>query len=128
MQGNRRRDTRTEIAVRSALHRRGLRFRVDLPIRIDDIRPIRPDVVFLRSRVAVFIDGCFWHGCPVHGRVPATNREYWLSKLDANRRRDDRNVADLEEAGWTVLRAWEHDDPDMVACSVVRLLRREPAD
>ena len=122
MQANTRRDTSTEIAMRRALHRDGLRFRVDLPIRLPGRRAMRPDVVFTRRRVALFIDGCFWHCCPLHGTLPATNADYWLPKLEENRRRDARNTAELEEAGWAVLRVWAHDPPEYVARRVRRLL------
>src|SRR4051794_10611396 len=105
MQGNRGRDTRPEIAVRSALHRRGLRFRKHRR-PIADIR-CEADIVFPRERIAVFVDGCFWHGCPRHGRVPRTNRDYWEVKLAANVRRDQLNTARLEQAGWAVVRVWE---------------------
>ena len=105
--------------------RKGLRFRVDLPIRVEGHRPIRPDVVFPKRRVALFIDGCFWHGCPLHGTLPATNAEYWVPKIAANRSRDARNTAMLEEAGWTVLRFWEHETPSNVANAVLSILRGE---
>jgi DNA mismatch endonuclease (patch repair protein) len=118
MKANRRRDTKPETAVRSVLHGRGLRFRVDLPIRPDEGRPIRPDLVFTAAHVAVFIDGCFWHGCPLHGTKPATNSDYWLPKLEANQRRDKSNTQRLEAAGWTVIRAWAHEDPPEVALRV----------
>src|SRR2546421_1138470 len=78
MSANRRRDTGPERAVRSLLHARGLRFRVDFPIRAMRERPIRPDIAFPKHQLAVFIDGCFWHACPEHATFPATNREYWL--------------------------------------------------
>lgn len=125
MQSNRRRDTASEKLVRSALHRRGLRFRVDLPIRVDGARPVRPDIVFPRPRVAVFVDGCFWHGCPEHGTLPATNRDYWLPKIEENRQRDQRNTAALEACGWTVVRVWAHEDPAVVATRVARLIARQ---
>jgi DNA mismatch endonuclease (patch repair protein) len=111
MQANRRRDSGPELALRSALHRAGLRFRVDHPVRPPGRRPTRPDVVFPKHRIAVFVDGCFWHGCPIHGTQPATNREYWAKKIDANRHRDTSTTAALERDGWTVLRFWEHEDP-----------------
>src|SRR5436305_15111497 len=88
MTANRRRDTGPELAVRSALHARGLRFRVDLPVRPASGRPIRPDVVFTRQRLALFIDGCWWHGCPEHGTRAVTNADYWGPKIDANRERE----------------------------------------
>jgi DNA mismatch endonuclease (patch repair protein) len=124
MQANRRRDTELERAVRSALFARGLRYRVDFPIRVPGHRAIRADVVFPRRRVAVFIDGCFWHGCPEHGTTPATNQGYWAPKIAENRERDRRHSAVLHEAGWIVIRIWEHEDPEvaaeMVAVAVVR--------
>jgi DNA mismatch endonuclease (patch repair protein) len=115
MRANRRSNTGPELAVRSILHARGLRYRVDLPIRVEGTRPIRPDIVFPRTRVAVFIDGCFWHGCPEHGTTPSSNAEYWLPKLAENKRRDIRNTVALEAAGWRVLRAWTHESPDAIA-------------
>src|SRR5437899_167483 len=87
MRSNRRRDTAAELTVRSELHRRGLRFRVDLPLHLSE-RTVRPDVVFVRARLAVFIDGCFWHCCPKHGTSPRTNSDYWLPKLERNVARD----------------------------------------
>jgi len=112
----RRRDTKPERAIRSLLHARGLRFRVDRPVRIDGLRPIRPDIVFVRARVAVFCDGCFWHGCPEHGQRPAgRNAHYWTPKIAGNRERDARHTAALSAAGWRVLRFWEHEDPGDVA-------------
>lgn len=107
MQGNRGRDTKPELAIRRELHRRGLRFRVA-------VRPLRgvrrtADVVFTRVRVAVFVDGCFWHHCPEHFRMPATNTEFWASKIEGNQHRDREIDALLMEAGWTVVRVWEHE-------------------
>lgn len=125
MQGNQR-GTRPEVAVRSALHRRGLRFR-------KNVRPERglrceADIVFRRERVAVFVDGCFWHGCPRHGRVPRTNGDYWSAKLARNAARDDRNGRALKSAGWAVIRVWEHDAVDDVADRVaVAVVQRRRA-
>lgn len=114
-----RRDTRFELAVRSALHAAGLRFRVDFPIRLPGMRLIRPDVVFTRRHVAVFCDGCFWHGCPEHARRPdIQNAHYWVPKIEGNRERDTRHTVALEAAGWTVLRFWEHEDPEQVASAI----------
>lgn len=110
MQRNRRRDTAPELALRSLLHQRGMRFRVDLPIQVARGRPVRPDIVFTRARVAVFVDGCFWHGCPIHGTTPTTRAEYWIPKIDANHERDARNTKALEGDGWRVIRIWEHED------------------
>jgi DNA mismatch endonuclease (patch repair protein) len=124
MQANRRRDTRPEVAIRSMLHARGLRFRIDRPIPVRQGRPIRPDLVFSASRVAVFVDGCFWHGCPVHGTSPKTNADYWLSKIAENRRRDARNSASLEAEGWIVIRAWAHEPPQDVVTRVAAAIDR----
>jgi DNA mismatch endonuclease (patch repair protein) len=99
------------------LHRKGLRFRVDFTLRIDGYpRPIRPDVVFTRARLAVFVDGCWWHGCPVHGvRKTLRNEHYWRPKILLNQERDVRQNDALTRAGWAVLRVWEHEDPAAAA-------------
>ena len=107
MQANRRRDTKPELALRSALHREGYRYRCDLRIDLPAGR-VRPDVVFTRQKVAVFVDGCFWHCCPVHGAQPKVNQSYWSPKLGANVERDRRNTSALETEGWRVVRIWEH--------------------
>ena len=96
-------DTSLELRVRSALHARGLRFRKDYPFRIDG-RLIRPDVVFTKKHVAVFVDGCFWHHCPLHGQIPATNADFWRRKLEQNAQRDVEQTDALQGAGWTVVR------------------------
>lgn len=113
MQATRRRDTTAELLVRSAAHRRGLRYRVDrAPLK--DLRR-RADLVFPTERLAVYVDGCFWHACPEHGTLPKRNRQWWQDKLDANVSRDRDTDRRLSEAGWTVLRAWEHENPERVA-------------
>jgi DNA mismatch endonuclease (patch repair protein) len=117
MSRNRRRDTKPERATRRALHADGLRFRVDHPLQINGLR-VRPDVVFTRWRVALFIDGCFWHSCPEHGNSPRRNREYWIPKLQRNLDRDRRIDAALREAGWQVVRVWEHEPIDDVVNKV----------
>jgi DNA mismatch endonuclease (patch repair protein) len=125
MQGNRRRDTIPEKRLRSALFALGLRFRVDHPIRLSgQPRPIRPDVVFTRAKIAVFVDGCFWHGCPQHGTSPRRNSQYWDAKLALNRERDRRYDTRLSSAGWTVMRFWEHDSPERAAEQVARMLAK----
>lgn len=111
MKGNRKRDTRPELALRSALHRVGLRFRCDYPIRPPGRRPIRVDVAFTRQRVAVFVDGCFWHSCPEHSNVPRANQSYWQPKLARNVQRDAETVAALADMGWHTIRVWEHEEP-----------------
>ena len=108
MQANRRRDTKPEVALRSALHARGHRFRKDLRLDLGATK-VRPDIVFTRRRVAVFVDGCFWHVCPWHGRQPTTNEWYWSPKLQRNVDRDRRANEALTAAGWTVVRVWEHE-------------------
>lgn len=117
MQANRSRDTALELAVRRTLHARGFRYRVDIaPVK--GLRR-RADIVFTRQRIAVFLDGCFWHGCPEHGtRRFATNPDYWNLKTASNVARDVDTGHRLEEAGWTVLRYWEHQDPQDVADAV----------
>lgn len=127
MKGNRRRDTKAEVRLRSALHSRGLRFRRDFPIRLDELT-VRTDVVFPRRRVAVFVDGCFWHGCPQHGNVPTANKHYWAQKLKRNRDRDGRVNEALMVAGWTTVRIWEHEDVDLAAARVAKALEVTSTD
>lgn len=120
MSAARRQDTKPEIDLRRILHARGFRYRVAYPV------PGRPrrtvDIAFTRVKVAVFLDGCFWHGCPEHGTVPSANRAWWVIKLEANAARDQDSTAFLESQGWMVLRFWEHEPPgvvaDLVAASV----------
>ena len=114
------RDTSCELLLRRALHRRGLRY--SLTRRL----PGSPDVALVRSRVAVFVDGCFWHGCPEHCRRPSSNTDYWGRKIDRNMARDRRVTEELEEAGWRVLRFWEHEvraSPARCAARVERVVR-----
>lgn len=127
MLGNRRRDSTPERRLRSALHANGLRFRVDIPVSVPGRRPIRPDVVFTRARVVVFVDGCFWHGCPEHGKPPRTNSRYWDAKIAINQTRDREQTAALEATGWTVVRVWEHDDPAAAAVVVREVVGRQAA-
>ena len=108
MQANRGRDTGPELAVRSILHARGLRFRVNQPLPFDRRR--RADLTFSRARLFVFVDGCFWHGCPEHGTAPKSNSAWWAAKLARNVLRDRETDEFLEERGWAVVRVWEHDD------------------
>ena len=107
MRANRGRDTGPELAVRRALHAMGLRYRVDHPLPFDRRR--RADIVFTRAKVAVFVDGCFWHGCPEHGTTPRTNTAFWSEKIARNRERDSDTNERLRSLGWTVLRFWEHE-------------------
>lgn len=107
MQSNRPRTTKPETTLRAALHREGLRFRKHL-------RPVRGsrqevDIAFTRVKLAVFVDGCFWHGCPAHATFPVTNQAWWAAKLANNRERDRRFNELLKQDGWTVMRLWEHE-------------------
>jgi DNA mismatch endonuclease, patch repair protein len=123
MKGNRRADTKPEIALRAALHTLGLRFRKDYMVRAQDGARAKVDIVFTRARVAVFVDGCFWHGCPEHGNTPRANTHYWGPKLERNRRRDARVTAALTSNGWRVLRLWEHTSVDDGVRQVLAALR-----
>ena len=120
MLANRGRDTQPETAVRRRIHAAGMRYRVDFA-------PLggrrRADIVFTKRQVAVFIDGCFWHGCPQHASLPKRNADYWLPKLQRNVQRDRETDDLLRDAGWTVLRFWEHEDPDAVAQVIVATVR-----
>src|SRR5438094_851699 len=113
MQRVRRRDTGAELALRRALHRRGLRFRVHRREL-----PGSPDIIFPRLRLAVFVDGCFWHGCPEHCVAPKANATFWAEKIAGNRERDRRKDALLAQRGWKTLHVWEHEDPQAVAARI----------
>ena len=114
------RDTAPELTLRSLLHRKGLRFRVDYAVTPGDRR--RADIVFTRARVAVFVDGCFWHGCPEHATWPRTNAAFWREKIETNRRRDAETDARLLAAGWVVVRVWEHEQAEVAAQTVAALI------
>lgn len=117
----RRGGTTPELELRRVLHARGLRFRVDRPLLQDKRR--RVDIVFGPARVAVFVDGCFWHGCPEHATWPASNEEFWRQKIETNRQRDQDTNFQLEADGWHVVRIWEHEDPTVAADRVEHLVR-----
>jgi DNA mismatch endonuclease (patch repair protein) len=121
MTSQRQRDTKREMELRSLLHRRGLRFRVHA--LLPGLRR-RSDIVFTRARVVVFVDGCFWHGCPEHGTWPKQNADWWREKIEANQRRDRDTDAKLRAAGWNVIRVWEHDDPIEAADRVTEIVRQ----
>src|SRR4051812_2989423 len=109
MRSNKGRDTKPEVALRSAVHALGLRYRVGT-------RPLKEvrrtaDLVFARTKVAVFLDGCFWHGCPEHHTVAVTNARFWADKVEQNRQRDRDTDMRLRDAGWESLRVWEHEEP-----------------
>lgn len=116
-------DTSCEVALRSALHRRGLRY--SLRRRL----PGKPDIVFTSARVAVFVDGCFWHGCPEHCRRPSSNRAYWNAKIERNVARDRRVDSELKAMGWRVVRVWEHavrESPARAASRIEQVVRPRP--
>ncbi|SET98250.1 T/G mismatch-specific endonuclease [Geodermatophilus poikilotrophus] len=121
MVANRGRDTAPELAVRRLVHARGLRYFVGRP----PLKGLRrtADLLFPRRRLAVFIDGCFWHRCPEHFQMPAANRDYWEPKIARNVERDRETDRRLAEAGWRVLRCWEHEDPEGVADLIERAVR-----
>lgn len=108
MRANRKTGTKPEALLRSALHRRGLRFRKGILVAAGDVK-VRPDIVFTKARVAAFLDGCFWHACAQHGTRPTANAGYWLAKLRRNVERDRLVDEALIDAGWMVVRVWEHD-------------------
>lgn len=118
----RRRDTEPEMLIRKEAHRRGLRYRVNAAL--PGLARRRADMSFTGPRVAVFVDGCFWHACPEHSSVPRSNREWWVRKLEANQARDRATDAHLEALGWTVLRFWEHEDPFVAVDAIERAVRR----
>lgn len=122
MRKQRRRDTSCEMALRREMFRRGFRYRVDVVLPFNQRR--RADMVFSRSHVAVFVDGCFWHACEQHGTWPQANKEWWRAKLLHNRARDTATDAALNATGWTVVRIWEHEDVGAAAARVVDALQR----
>lgn len=109
-------NTKPELALRKALWAKGLRYRIHYNL------PGRPDIVFPGKRVAVFVDGCFWHGCPEHGVHPKTNASFWKQKIAGNIERDSRVTSELKSLGWVVLRFWEHEVNDNIDRVVVRIL------
>jgi DNA mismatch endonuclease (patch repair protein) len=114
------RDTKPEVALRSSLHRRGLRFFVDRAPLVGLRR--RADVLFPRAHVAVFVDGCFFHGCPMHATWPKHNAAFWRAKIEANRARDRDTDDRLLKAGWEVIRVWEHESPEEAAARIAHRL------
>ncbi|ORV54816.1 very short patch repair endonuclease [Mycobacterium europaeum] len=116
MRSNKSRDTKPEVALRSAVHRLGLRYRVS-------VRPLTnlrrtADLVFPKQKVAVFLDGCFWHGCPQHHTVAVTNARFWADKVSGNMARDRDTDRRLSDAGWASIRIWEHEEPQAAALRV----------
>jgi DNA mismatch endonuclease (patch repair protein) len=128
-EANRRKDTNREVALGPVLHRLGYRFGKDLRLDFDGVK-VRRDIAFTRRKITIFVDGCFWHACPLRGREPTTNEWYWTPKLRRTAERDRAVGAALAEAGWAVLRGWEHEPvADAVARSVhVRTYCRRQAE
>lgn len=117
LSAQRQRDTKPELLIRRRLHAAGFRYRVNY--RLPGIQRTA-DIAFTRARVAVFVDGCFWHKCPLHGSVPKNNKDWWIAKLNANVDRDRHTDALLQQLGWKVVRIWEHEDPDQAVKRIVR--------
>ncbi|GAA4570262.1 very short patch repair endonuclease [Planotetraspora kaengkrachanensis] len=120
MQSNKGRDTRPELALRKAAHALGLRYRVSA-------RPVpsvrrTADMVFPKAKIAVFLDGCFWHGCPEHHTKSATNAEYWAEKVRRNRERDAETDGLLTAEGWLAIRIWEHEPPLQAAQMIASIV------
>lgn len=121
MTRQRRRDTQPELLLRRRLHAYGLRYRIDAVVT--GLPRRRVDVLFPGAKVAVLVDGCFWHGCPLHSTVPKTNQDWWVHKISDNVGRDRSTDDRLTELGWTVVRVWEHDDPDAAAAEIAQVVR-----
>lgn len=126
LSANKRFGTRPERRVSTALFALGLRYFRDRPVQLGGFT-VRPDFVFPRRKVAVFIDGCFWHACPDHCRPGKARAEFWTTKLAKTVERDEQVTSVLEAAGWHVIRAWEHEDPESVAQNVFDAVRGRPA-
>ncbi|MDG4763619.1 very short patch repair endonuclease [Solwaraspora sp. WMMD406] len=114
-------DTELELSLRRKLYQRGLRYRVHSQAVPGTRRTI--DIAFLSAKVAVFLDGCFWHGCPIHGTSPKANSKWWADKISENQRRDVDTNRRMENAGWLVVRVWGHQDLERAAAEVERIVR-----
>ena len=114
--------TKPEVALRSALHRLGYRYRKDHRLDLAEGVRVRPDIVFTAKKVAVFVDGCFWHACPEHGRQPSVNEWYWAPKLHRTVERDRAADVALAAAGWHVVRLWEHVPLEDATATVIAAL------
>lgn len=121
----RQKGTGAELALRRELHRRGLRYRVSFEVLKKPRRVA--DIVFPRLRIAVFVDGCFWHGCPEHATWPKQNAEFWRHKIETNQARDADTVARLQAAGWKAVRIWAHESPAEAAAAIFLLVLRSKA-
>ena len=120
MQANRSFDTASEAQLRSELHRLGLRFRKH--VNVDPEVKCKADIVFRRARLCVFVDGCYWHGCPKHFHAPKVNREWWNEKIADNRKRDRRKTSALRKRGWRVIRIWKHEIASRGIDQIVRTI------
>jgi DNA mismatch endonuclease, patch repair protein len=120
MQSARQRDTKPEMAIRRIIHSAGYRFRVNRRVVANVNR--RADIVFPSAKVAVFVDGCFWHCCPKHATFPKSNSAWWAAKLEMNRLRDAETTRILRAAGWCVIRVWEHEMPARAAARIVKVV------
>lgn len=118
----RQKNTSAEWALRRELHARGIRYRIQVPVLTKPRRVA--DVAFSGPRVAVFVDGCFWHGCPLHGTWPKENAEFWRAKIVANQERDRDTDQRLHAEGWTVVRVWAHEEPKIAAARIAHILER----
>ena len=116
----RQKGTRCEVELRRALHARGLRYRLQVPLLTKPRRVA--DIVFRRRKLAIFVDGCFWHGCPEHGTSPKSIADFWRDKIETNKRRDLDTNRRLTAAGWRVLRVWEHEDAEEAADRIMKAL------
>jgi DNA mismatch endonuclease (patch repair protein) len=117
----RQKGTSAELELRRALHARGMRYRLHQAL-LQKPRRVA-DIVFRGSQVAVFVDGCFWHGCPLHASWPKSNAEFWRQKIEDNRARDQDTDSRLKTEGWLVVRVWEHEDPDSAAERIAAMIR-----
>ena len=111
-------DSKPELRLRKAIYGLGFRYR----LHRKDL-PGKPDIAFGPAKVAVFVDGCFWHNCPEHGTIPKNNREWWLEKFQRNRERDTLKDEQLKEMGWLPVHVWEHEDPDTAARNIKKLIK-----
>lgn len=119
----RQKGTGAELSLRKELHARGLRYRLQVPLLTKPRRVA--DIVFSAARVAIFVDGCFWHGCPDHGSWPKNNAQFWRDKIEANRARDEDTDRRLQDSGWKVVRIWAHEGPDEAAERIESMVRTE---
>lgn len=121
-----RRDSQPELAVRRLLHKAGVRYRIQ--VRVPGMRRRTIDIAFPRWKLAVFVDGCFWHGCPTHRSYPVANTDFWRKKIDGNVSRDAETTRHLAATGWVVVRVWEHEAAAAAAAQVLLMLELRKAE